>query len=84
MHFPLSYVTKHHEDESNEYEIIPEIVVYQVNGREGLMDKSAGKILTPAKYLDFNANSRNLVLAQIEPWDEEGVIMDLKGNIVKN
>ena len=82
--YPLKYVTKYNDDGPDEYEIIPEIVVYQVNGREGLMDKKSGKVLTPAKYLEFNPISRNLVLARIGPRDEEGVIMDLKGHIVKN
>ena len=30
------------------------------------------------------SESRTLVLARIGPRDKEGVIMDLKGNIVKN
>ena len=81
---PLTYVTKYNDSEPVEYEIIPEIVVYLVNGKEGLMDKCSGKIITPAKYYNFSAVSRDLVLAQLERWSDERVVMDLKGNTVKN
>lgn len=54
---PLTYVTKYKDSEPVEYEIIPEIVVYLVNGKEGLMDKCSGKIITPAKYYNFSAVS---------------------------
>ena len=48
------------------------------------MDKCSGKIITPAKYYNFSAVSRDLVLAQLERWSDERVVMDLKGNTVKN
>ena len=82
--YPLKCMSRYNDTEADEYEIIPEIVVYRVQGWEGLMDKRTGKVLTPANYHDFTPISRHLLLAQIEYWDDESVVMDLKGNIIKN
>ncbi len=82
--YPLKYMVKYNSDEADEYEIIPEVVVYQVNCWEGLMDKRSGKILTPAVYHNFTLISPTLIRAQFEYYDNESVLMDLKGNILRN
>lgn len=81
--YELHYTVKYNEEEADEYEIVPEVVVYRVDGDEGLMDKKTGKILTPAVYQNFEMISRYLINASFASWQPEGVIMDLKGNIIK-
>ena len=81
--YELHYTVKHNADEADEYEIVPEVVVYKVDGYEGLMDKRTGRILTPAVYQDFNMISRTLIKATFASWQLEGVIMDLKGQIIR-
>lgn len=44
---PLYYMTKYHEDDCDEYELVPEVVAYRVDSWQGLMDKRTGRILTP-------------------------------------
>ena len=79
----LHYLTQYSEEECDEYDIVPEVVVYCVGCREGLMDKRTGRILTPPAYYDLSMISRTLVRAQFEYWDDASIILDLKGNIVK-
>ena len=81
--YPLHYMTKYHDDDCDEYELVPEVVAYRVDSWQGLMDKRTGRILTPPDYHDLTMVSRTLVRAQYEYWDDESVILDLKGNIVK-
>lgn len=78
----LHYLTQYSEDECDEYDIVPEVVVYGVGCWEGLMDKRTGRILTPPDYYDLSMISRTLVRAQFEYWDDASIILDLKGNVV--
>ena len=81
--YPLHYMTKYHDDDCDEYELVPEVVAYRVDSWQGLMDKRTGRILTPPDYHDLTMVSRTLVRAQFEYWDGASIILDLKGNIVK-
>ncbi len=81
--YELRYMVKYHEDVANEYELVPEVVVYRVDGYEGLMEKNSGKILTPAIYQDFEMISRNLIKATYASWQYESVVMDLRGKIIR-
>lgn len=78
----LRYMTKYSEDDCDEYELVPEVVVYSVGCWEGLMDKRTGRILTPPDYYDLSMISRTLVRAQFEYWDDASIVLDLKGNVV--
>lgn len=80
--YDIKYIVKYHEGEADEYEFIPEVNVYRVNGFEGLMDKRTGKPLTPAIYGNFEAISRSLLKAEYSSWEVEGVVMDLQGRII--
>ena len=82
--YELHYTVKFNEDEANEYMINPDVVVYRVEGYEGLMDKNTGKVITPAVYKDFEMISRNLIKATFATWQPESVVLDLKGRIVKH
>lgn len=79
----LRYMVKYHEEEADEYELVPEVVVYKVESFEGLMDKRTGRVLTPAIYRDFKMISRDLIKASYANWQYESVVMDLRGRIVR-
>ena len=80
--YRLKYMTKYHDDEADEYELVPETIVYRVNDWVGLMDARTGKVLTPAKYRNLEMVSKDLIKAELD-YGDEGIIMDRRGNIVK-
>ena len=80
--YSLKYMTKYHDDDADEYELVPETIVYQVNDWEGLMDARTGKVLTPAKYWRFEMVSKDLVEAKLS-YSDEGIIMDRRGNVIR-
>lgn len=78
----LKYITKYHDDSENEYELVPETMVYHVNDWEGLMDARTGKILTPPTYWHFEMASKDLIRATLS-FSNESIIMDRRGHIVQ-
>ena len=80
--YPLKYLTKYNDDEADEYELVSDIVVYQVNGWEGLLDARTGKTITPAVYWTFEMISKDLIRADLGQEDG-GVILDRRGRIVR-
>ena len=80
--YDLKYRTKYNEESTDEYELVPDIVVYHVDGWEGLMDKRTGKPITPALYHNFTMISKDLIQAQL-CYEEGSVVMDHSGKIVK-
>lgn len=80
--YKLKYMTKYHDDEADEYELVTDILVYRVDSWEGLMDASTGKVITPAKYWSFEMISKDLISAELG-YGEEGVVMDKRGRVIK-
>lgn len=80
--YRLKYLTHYNDDVDDEYEIIPDVLVYQVDSWEGLMDAHTGKVVTPAIYWTFNMISKDLICAQLG-YGDESVVMDRRGQIVK-
>lgn len=80
--YNLKYMTTYHSEGEDDYALVPEVVVYQVNSWEGLMDARTGKILTPAKYWRFEMISEDLIGAQMGYSDEE-VVLDKRGHVVR-
>ena len=80
--YRLKYMTKYHDDEADEYELVPETIVYQVNDWVGLMDARTGKALTPAIYWQCEMASKDLIRAELS-YSDESIIMDRRGHIVK-
>lgn len=80
--YRLKYMSKYNGDEPDEYELVPEIVVYQVNNWEGLMDARTGKVITHADYWTFEMVSKDLIRAQLS-YSDESIIMDRRGHVVK-
>lgn len=70
------------EAEPEKFEWLPDVIVYQVNNWDGLMDARTGRILTPAKYWELEAVSANLIFAKLG-YGTEGVLLDMRGNIVR-
>lgn len=80
--YDLKYRTKYNEETVDEYELVFDILVYRVDGWEGLMDKKTGKPITPPLYQDFTMISKDLIEAQL-CYECGSVVMDRRGNIVK-
>ena len=80
--YKLKYMVKYHDDEADEYELVTDILVYQVDRWEGLMDARTGKVITPAKYWSFEMISKDLISAELG-YGEEGVVMDKRGRVIK-
>lgn len=76
-------MTHYHVDRADEYTLDPSLVVYQVDEWEGLMDKRTGHIITPAIYTNFEMISKDLIRATLSLYDEESVVMDRRGYVVK-
>lgn len=82
--YNLKYMTRYNECCEDEYALDPDLVVYQVDGWEGLMNKHTGRIVTPATYTDFKMISKELIKAQLGlGFDDESVVLDRNGRIVK-
>ena len=81
-HRQASDPEKDETDEADEYELVSDIVVYQVNGWEGLLDARTGKAITPAVYWTFEMISKDLIRADLGQEDG-GVILDRRGRIVR-
>ncbi len=80
--YQLKYMTKYNCDKEDDYELVPDVLVYQVDNWEGLMDARTGKPITPAMYWSLEMISKDLVLAKLG-YSDESVIMDRRGHIVK-
>ncbi len=80
--YPLRYVSVYHEDEENEYELVPDVAAYRVGLWEGLLDTRTGKAITPAKYWSFEMISKDLIRAELG-HDSESVILNKRGIVVK-
>ena len=80
--YNLKYMTPYHSEGEDDFALVPEVVVYQVNSWEGLMDARTGKILTPAKYWRFEMISEDLISAQLGYSDEE-VVLNKQGEDIK-
>lgn len=78
----LKYRTQYNEEKPDEYELVSDLVVYRVDGWEGLMDKHSGKPITPAIYHDFEMISKDLIVAQL-CYEDGSVVMNKRGQIVR-
>ena len=82
--YDLRYLVREHPVEPDEYETVPDLVVYRVDGWEGLMDRRNGRVITPALYRDFSMISKELIRAELDgsPYGSESVVMDRNGKVV--
>lgn len=79
----LWYMVKYNDDEADEYEMVPDLVAYRVDGWEGLMNKHTGRIITPAVYKGFTMISKALIRAELDGGFGSGsVVMDKNGKIL--
>ena len=79
---PLKYMVEYKAEESDEYELVPDIAIYLVNSWEGLLDLRTGKPLTPPDYWIIDMVSKDLVSARIGYGDEQ-VILDKRGRVIQ-
>lgn len=82
--YNLKYMVRYNEDSEDEYALDPDLVVYSVDGWEGLMNKHTGRVITPAVYTNFQMISKDLIMAELDySYNDEAVVMDRSGRIVK-
>lgn len=82
--YELRYMTRYQPDQSDEYEIVPDIVAYRVGRWEGLMDKRSGKTITGADYTDFTMISKDLIRAELcLSYEDQSIVLDKRGNVVR-
>ena len=81
--YSLRYMVKYSEDDEDEYALDPDVVVYRVDDWEGLMNKHTGRVITPAIYTDFEMISKDLIKAELSLDDDNAVVMDRSGRVVK-
>ncbi len=80
----LMYLVRYNEDDANEYALDPDLCVYSINEWKGLLDKRTGSIVVPATYTGFEMLSKNLIKANLSlHYDENAVILDRKGHVIK-
>lgn len=79
----LKYVTGCKEDSVDVYALDPDLVVYRVDKWEGLMNRRTGRVITPAVYAGFQMVSRELISAGLSLSDDESVVLDRNGRVVK-
>lgn len=80
--YRLKYMSKYNCVDADEYELVPDILVYRVDSWEGLMDARTAKVITPAVYWSIEMASRDLIRAQLG-YSDESVIMDHQGRVIK-
>ena len=82
--YNLKYMVRYNEDSENEYALDPDLVVYCVDGWEGLMNKHTGRVIIPANYTKFEMISKELIKAELSyNYNDEAVVMDRNGRAVK-
>ena len=62
--------------------MVDDVLVYIVDGWEGLMDARTGRIITPAIYWNFEMVSKDLLRAKLG-YGDESVILDKTGKVIK-
>ena len=78
----LEYDVMNEAGDAYAQEMADDIMVYLVDGWEGLMDTRTGRIITPACYWNIEMASKNLLLAKLG-YNNEGVVLDKKGRVIK-
>ena len=70
-------------DQDYDAEFEPELITYRVNRRFGLMNAHTGAIITPAKYGRITMISKELLMAEVNSFNNESVLLDRKGRMVE-
>ena len=82
--WPLKYMVKYHDDETDEYELHPYLVEVMVDYNcFGVMDSRTGKMVIPAIYSDIAMISKDLLMAEVDGDEENNVVFTTSGVIVK-
>ena len=82
--WPLKYMVKYHDDETDEYELHPYLVEVMVDYNcFGVMDSRTGKMVIPAIYSDIAMISKDLLMAEVDGDEENNVVFTTSGVVVK-
>ncbi|MGM9736023.1 MAG: WG repeat-containing protein [Candidatus Cryptobacteroides sp.] len=78
----LEYNVMNEAGDAYVHEMVDDIMVYLVDGWEGLMDARTGRIITPACYWNIRMASKDLLWAELG-YDNAGVVLDRTGKVIK-
>lgn len=82
--YNLKYMVRYNEDSEDEYALDSDLVVYRVDGWEGLMNKHTGRVITPATNTNFEMISKELIKAELGyNYNDEAVVIDRNVRVVK-
>ena len=79
--FRLEYDVMNEDGDGYSQVMVDDIMVYLVDGWEGLMDARTGRIITPARYWNIKMVSKDLLEAELG-YGSEGVILDRTGRVI--
>ncbi|MGN1221440.1 MAG: WG repeat-containing protein [Candidatus Cryptobacteroides sp.] len=80
--YRLEYEVMNEDGDAYSRVMVDDVLVYMVDGWEGLMDARTGKIITPAIYWNFEMVSKDLLRAKLG-YGDESVILDKTGKVIK-
>ena len=80
--YKLEYAVMNDEGDAYSRIMVDDVLVYIVDGWEGLMDARTGRIITPAIYWNFKMASKDLLRAKLG-YGDESVILDKTGKMIK-
>lgn len=79
----LKYAAGNGSGDSVAYAVSDAVSAFKVNGKWGVLDKRTGNVIVPAVYGGVTMVSENILRCRSDVG-ENGVLYDLKGNIIKN
>lgn len=79
--FRLEYDVMDKDGNGYDKVMVEDILVYMIDGWEGLMDARTGRVITPACYWDIKMVSKDLLEAELG-YGNEGVILDKTGRVI--
>lgn len=80
--WPMAYIIKWNQSDSDEYELHPYLVEYSIGYlRKGVLDSRTGRVVIPALYTEISMISKDLISADLG-YGDECVIFNTRGERV--
>lgn len=80
----LRYMVKCNPVDCDEFEISDKVIAFCVYGLWGIMDKTSGKVIIPAKYGRIEMASKDIIKCGLEKFgNNDYVLYDLKGRKIE-
>lgn len=80
--WPMAYIIKWNQSDSDEYELHPYLVEYSIGYlKKGVLDSRTGRVVIPALYTEISMISKDLISADLG-YGDECVIFNTRGERV--